>query len=125
MSRWRYFDESEFDSPDMKGSGRHIDPILVDKLDFIRHDCGFPIHVNSGIRSIAHNFEVGGKENSEHLIQPDGLGHAADIRCTESWKRYEIIRLAFKYGIFRIGIGDSFLHLGNSQAHPQYTVWVY
>lgn len=125
MSRFKYFELSEFDSPDMRGSGRHIDPVLVDKLDFIREECGFPIKVNSGVRSIAHNFEVGGSETSEHLVQVDGLAHAVDVSCKSSSQRYKMIIAAIKYGIRRIGIGDTFLHFGNSQGHDQDVIWTY
>jgi hypothetical protein len=127
MDRYKYFKLSEFDSPDEPGSGVYMDPKLVMILDLMRERCGFPFHVNSGMRTKAHNSDpkVGGKENSEHLRQIDGLAHAADIACPDSSKRFAILEAAIKLGIRRIGIGRDFLHLGNWYLHPQEVVWLY
>jgi hypothetical protein len=125
MGIYLHFKESEFDSPDDPGSGRHIDSKLVNRLDMMREFCGFPFHINSGVRTKQHNAEVGGKDNSEHLIQIDGLAHAVDIACPDSAKRYLMIQAALKYGIRRIGIGDNFIHFGNWYQHPQDVIWTY
>ena len=125
MTRYKYFKLSEFDSPDEPGSGRHIDPKLVDKLDMMRDYCGFPFHVNSGVRTIAHNIEEGGKETSDHLIHMDGLGHGVDIAFPDATKGYAMLDAAFKYGIRRIGVGTTFLHFGNWYQNPQDVIWTY
>lgn len=51
-----------------------IDKRLVDVLDAIRERIGQPIYINSGYRCPAHNAEVGGVPNSQHVE-----GTAADI----------------------------------------------
>lgn len=45
-------------------------------LNFIRHEFGFPIIVNSGYRSESVNKAVGGAKRSLHM-----QGRAADITC--------------------------------------------
>ena len=125
MSRYKYFELFEFDSPDDPGSGRHMDPVLLDKLDFMREYCGFPFIVTSGVRTKEHNINKGGAENSDHLIKSDGLSHGADIAYEGSRQRYLILAAAFKYGIRRIGIGKDFIHLGNWYQNDQDVTWLY
>lgn len=51
-----------------------IDLRLIELLEELRAKASAPIHVNCGYRCPAHNAEVGGVENSQHV-----LGRAADI----------------------------------------------
>lgn len=78
-----YFDDYEFacncDRHETDSLGRNvldhiIDKRLVDLLDAIRERIGKPITINSGYRCPAHNEEVGGVSNSQHVE-----GTAADI----------------------------------------------
>lgn len=48
-------------------------------VDEIRRRAGVPITINSGVRCVRHNAEVGGVANSNHL-----LGNAADLHCALS-----------------------------------------
>ena len=52
-------------------------PALLDTLNTIREALSRPVTVNSCTRCKAHNAEVGGVANSNHMT-----GEAADIRCT-------------------------------------------
>lgn len=72
----KYFKLKEFICP-CCGSV-HINAGLVVLLDGARGMVGHPLHVNSGWRCKKHNIEVGGVENSRHLI-----GCAADIACPD------------------------------------------
>lgn len=117
---WKHFTESEFASSDDPSSGALIDHSLVDTLDIIREECGFPFHINSGVRTPSHNAEVGGKTESEHLT-----GNAVDISVSDSRQRFLIVQSAIKHGINRIGVAKSFVHLGNSPNHPQDVLWTY
>ena len=56
-----------------KGADK-IDRRLVDLLEQLRTKAGAPIHINCGYRCPKHNAEVGGVQNSQHV-----LGTAADI----------------------------------------------
>lgn len=116
----RFFDSTEFDSPDAPGSGEGMKFGFVKKLDILREECGFPIIVDSGIRTPKHNSDVGGEPVSGHLT-----GEAADLRCIASRTRYVILMNAFRLGFSRIGIGDTFVHLDDSMTLDQRVVWLY
>lgn len=120
MQLTRYFNTSEFDSPDEIGSGKNISLLLVSKLTFMRSLYGFPIQITSGYRTKAHNKKVGGKKDSSHL-----KGLAADIYCTKSFDRFILIQLAFKAGFTRIGIHQKFIHLDIDQTKPESVVFLY
>ena len=51
-----------------------IDRRLIELLEQLRAKAGAPIHINCGYRCPKHNAEVGGVQNSQHV-----LGTAADI----------------------------------------------
>lgn len=116
----KYFDISEFDSPDEKGSGNYMDSGLLYKIDLLRERYGKPIRITSGYRTESHNAAVGGVSNSSHL-----QGLAVDIACTASGDRHDIINEALKLGFNRIGIANTFLHLDVDTAKPSGCVWVY
>lgn len=104
----KYFKESEFDSPDLPGSGCNINEDLVKALDFVREGIGIPMRVNSGYRTEAHNKKVGGKKHSQHR-----LGNAADIHI-DSQDMGDVIESMFiQIRGLRCGIGryNSFIHL--------------
>jgi hypothetical protein len=121
----KYFKESEFDSKDDPGSGKFMDPSLIEVLDLMREECGFPFIVNSGVRTIVHNLAEGGKPNSDHLVKYDGYAHAVDIAFTTGTQGFKILNSALKNGITRIGIGSNFIHLGNWAGNPQNVIWTY
>jgi len=116
----KYFNISEFDSPDMPGSGSNMDPTLLDLLDQLREHFGKPIRISSGYRSQSHNKKVGGVDGSSHLY-----GYAVDIICSASRDRHRILQLAMDLGINRIGIANSFIHLDNDPKKPENCVWTY
>jgi zinc D-Ala-D-Ala carboxypeptidase len=116
----RFFNISEFDSPDQPGSGAKMDQGFLDLLDDIRFDAGIPFHVNSGYRTIAQNFKDGGKPDSAHL-----KGKAADIAAPTSHEKYCIINAAIRHGITRIGYGKTFIHLDADATLPQEVIWTY
>ena len=97
-----------------------MDKEFLWKLQRCRSIAGVPFKVNSGFRCKKHNADpkVGGKENSEHLI-----GMAADIAVLNSHTRFLILNAAFWVGFRRIGIYKTFVHLGNSNEHPQEVAW--
>jgi len=83
----KYFTYSEFDSPDIPGSGHEMEDIFLEKLDLAREQSGVPYVINSGFRTAEHNAEVGGVSGSSHLT-----GWAADIRADSSNRRFLILR---------------------------------
>lgn len=88
MTKFGYFDSSEFACPDGSHSawfnkhGVDVNPQLVDLMNAIRTEFGKPIVITSGYRSEEHNVEVGGVRNSLHT-----LGQACDFR--PEWKDIE------------------------------------
>ena len=90
------------------------DPILVDDqlinwLQKIRDHFGKSIHVNSGYRCAKHNADpkVGGSPSSHHV-----KGMAADIRV-QGITPEEVAKYAESIGIQRIGLYDTFVHIGS------------
>lgn len=116
----KYFDISEFDSPDAPGSGANMDAHFLELLDQIRGDAGIPFQINSGYRTAAHNMEVGGGPNSAHT-----RGMAADIRATTGRQKALIVMAAARHGIKRMGIGKTFVHLDIDSTLPNPTIWLY
>tara|TARA_B110000046_G_scaffold74671_1_gene82765 strand:+ start:2496 stop:2915 length:420 start_codon:yes stop_codon:yes gene_type:complete len=118
----KYFDLSEFDSPDDTDSGDNMDINFVRKLDKAREIAGIPFKVNSGYRTPFHNTMVGGVESSSHMNIPCC---AVDIKAEDSRTRFIIISAAIQVGINRIGIGKNFIHLDADKTKSQDVTWHY
>ena len=116
----KYFKISEFDSPDLKGSGINMSEKLLFLLDQMREEAGFSFRITSGYRTESHNKKVGGVSSSSHT-----KGLAVDIACSNSRKRAIIIQLALSKGINRIGIAKSFIHLDIDEDKSPSVVWLY
>lgn len=115
-----HFKPEEFDSPDAPGSGVQMRLEFVEKLEAVRNFLGHPIRIVSGIRTPAHNAEVGGVDASAHTD-----GFAADIYCRSSKDRLYLIRAAMRCGFTRIGIGTTFIHLDCDPTKPHEVLWLY
>jgi uncharacterized protein YcbK (DUF882 family) len=125
MSKYRYFELSEFDSPDLKGSGERMNDSFLEMLDEARNWAGTPFKITSGYRTKEHNINLRNKgfkavKNSAHL-----RGLAADISCTTSSKRWLIIDALIFAGITRIGIGKTFIHCDIDKTKTQSLIWTY
>ncbi len=116
----KYFNYSEFDSPDVQGSGQLMDKTLLEMLDEVRDKFDKPIHINSGFRTPAHNEAVGGTENSSHL-----KGLAVDINCKESGDRFDLINCLLDVGFSRIGVAKTFIHADIDFEKTQGVIWTY
>lgn len=84
-----------------------LNPILLESLDKLREKYGKPIYVSNAYRCPAHNYAVGGVENSQHV-----LGNAADIYVDGDYNEFYVFVLNSK--LFD-GIGyypdDEFIHV--------------
>lgn len=116
----KHFHWSEFDSPDMKDSGLLMNIEFVALLDQLREKAGLPLHINSGFRTIEHNVEVGGKDESAHTG-----GVACDIAAPDSGTRYRIIKAACDLNFLRFGIAKSFVHVDAATDKPLKVAWLY
>lgn len=114
------FKYSEFDSPDIPGSGTKMDLDFLQKLDKARDIAGVSFKINSGYRSPSHNQKVGGKSTSSHLS-----GLAADISCRDDKTRSTIINALIKAGFNRIGIAKTFIHVDSDTKKSSNVIWVY
>lgn len=98
-----------------------LKPELVQLLDKMRGECGFPFIINSGFRTVEENNKLKDAVNdSSHT-----LGLAVDLKCLTSDKRFKIIESAIKNGITRIGVGSTFIHLDIDGSKPQMVTWLY
>ena len=81
----RYFKRAEFRCPCVRCGGFPVEPqeSIARTVDEIRYRLGIPISIvdggGSGVRCAAHNAEVGGVANSQHLY-----GLAADLHSAAS-----------------------------------------
>ena len=114
----RHFDISEFDSPDLEGSGENMNEFFLEMLDEVRDIAGIPFKVNSGFRTESHNRAIGGKKNSAHT-----RGYAADIHVADGLSRFKIVNAAIHAGVSRIGIYHTFVHLDTDPSLPQDVIW--
>ena len=116
----KYFNYSEFDSPDVQGSGQMMDIDFLQLLDEARDRFDKPITINSGYRTPAHNESVGGTEKSSHL-----KGLAVDVACIASRDRFDLINIFLDLGINRIGIADTFIHIDVDPEKSSNVIWTY
>ena len=95
--------------------------ILVQILDMMRHELGFPFKITSGLRCLKHPQSKEGK--SSHA-----RGLAVDIYINSSTQRFQLLNYVLKSGsISRVGIGMDFVHLDidSSPDKAQRVMWTY
>jgi len=114
-----YFKDSEFQCKCGNCPVRPPDAHLREALENLRGLYGKPIYINSGWRCATYNGKVGGVGDSAHLS-----GKAADIFCTSSADRFQLISLAV-HQFRRIGIGSTFIHLDVDETKDQGVMWLY
>tara|TARA_R100000278_G_scaffold102439_1_gene78938 strand:- start:249 stop:623 length:375 start_codon:yes stop_codon:yes gene_type:complete len=121
----RYFNHSEFDSPDLPDSGKNMDNTFLDMLDNARAIAGISFDINSGYRTEQHNAKVGGKpktaasKGSSHMY-----GYAADIAVQNGAERWIVVKSLIDAGFKRIGIAKTFIHTDNDPDKPN-AIWSY
>lgn len=118
----KYFTKEEFVEPDK------IRADVVYALDDIRSFLRKPITVTSSLRNAQHNLDVGGVQNSAHLLAPDGMYSGVDFCPTEGmtdYNKYKILEAIFQLTtIFRIGIYKSHFHIDTEERLAQNVLWV-
>ena len=116
----KYFQLSEFDSPDEKGSGSKMNYAFIEKLDYARGNAGIPFKINSGYRTQEWNLKVGGRFGSSHK-----KGLAVDIGYNGSRERYLILSALMQVGITRFGIAKGFIHADVDKSKDPEVIWLY
>ncbi len=72
----------------------------------------------SGYRSVEHNRDEGGVENSAHT-----KGLACDISTPKGKNQEIIVKALREVGFVRFGIYKNFIHVDCDTAKPQYVYW--
>lgn len=94
---------------------------FLKRLDIARGMAGTSFKINSGYRCKKHNDSIAGASpTSSHL-----KGVAVDIACTNSAKRYLILRGLINAGFSRIGIDRNFIHVDEDCEKDQNVIWRY
>jgi hypothetical protein len=118
IKQCKYFKTSEFDSPDIPGSGKNMQTSTLQMLCEARKIADVPFKINSGYRSPAHNTKVKGVSNSAHL-----KGYAADISTPNGKHQETIVKALRQAGFKRFGIYNNFVHADNDPSKKQMVAW--
>lgn len=121
----RYFNYTEFDSPDELGSGKQMSKKILEMLDLARAKFDKPIKITSGFRTEAYNKDLKARgykasSKSSHL-----KGLAVDIHCNNSKDRFELVDILLDVGFNRIGIANTFIHADIDEDKPSHVIWTY
>ncbi len=121
----RYFNYTEFDSPDELGSGKQMSEKILDMLDLAREKFDKPIKITSGFRTEAYNQDLKARgykasSKSSHL-----KGLAVDIHCNNSKDRFELVDILLDVGFNRIGIANTFIHADIDEDKQSHLIWTY
>ena len=125
--KMRFFDISEFDSPDKPGSGEMMDRDFLLLLDEARDIAGIPFRIGSGFRTPEWHADLTRRGYKTAKNSPHLLGLAADITVTNSRERWLVMDALLTVGIVRLGIGENFIHC-DIDDHPkksQHIIWTY
>lgn len=95
---------------------------FMEVLQRVRADFGRPMKITSGYRHWTHPVEARkGHTTGEHT-----RGTCCDVACTDGRERFDLVNLALKHGITRIGIAKNFVHLGiGGPGLPVRVIWEY
>ena len=124
----KHFSRSEFDSPDLEGSGDKMSGEFLEKLDEARELAGIPFKINSGYRTQAYQDDLKRRGyKTAKLRSPHQDGVAADISVKDSRSRFIIINSLLLAGFTRLGVGKSFIHvdLSINEKHRKNVIWQY
>lgn len=115
-----FFEYSEFDSPDEKGSYINMDVEFLNKLAAARKAAAVSFKITSGYRTPKHNEKVGGVPSSSHT-----KGHACDIYAPTSRQKFLIINSLLQAGFNRIGVAKNFIHVDDDPSKAEDVIWTY
>jgi len=112
----RYFKLSDFDCKET--GNNEMSEEFLEKLDDLRHKCGFPFIITSGYRDPTHSIEARKAKAGTHA-----RGIASDIRINNGNEAYDIIKNAQSMGFTGIGLAKSFVHVDIRKGMP--VIWSY
>jgi zinc D-Ala-D-Ala carboxypeptidase len=112
----RYFKLKDFNCQETGNNEMCSD--FLDKLDELRHVCGFPFIITSGYRDKTHSIEARKAKVGTHV-----QGIAADIKINNGNEAYQIIKNAQSMGFNGIGVAKAFIHVDTRKTMP--VIWTY
>ncbi len=130
----KYFKIKEFDSPDVKGSGKNMDIKFLRFIDELRKRCKFKFVVSSGYRTPEHHQSLTDRGYHTSPTSAHLKGLAADIVMTDSKKRarfvYEAMNLCSELSLpFRVGLAGkskgNFAHIDIDETKQHPKIWIY
>ena len=86
---------------------------FLERLDELRHVCGFPFIITSGYRDKTHSIEKRKPKAGTHA-----QGIAADIKVSNGHQRYIIQKNAYKMGFTGVGVAETFIHVDTRTTTP-------
>ena len=89
----QYFDIKEFDCQET--GTNEMNPFFLEKLDQLRHQCGFPFKITSGYRDPTHSIEARKTRPGTHA-----RGIAADIQINSGSEGYVIVKGGYEDGVW-------------------------
>tara|TARA_A100001201_G_C4096655_1_gene204098 strand:+ start:12700 stop:13095 length:396 start_codon:yes stop_codon:yes gene_type:complete len=125
VKKYKNFKASEFDSPDVKGSGKNMKDDFMELLQEAREIAQIPFKINSGYRTQEYHEKLGERGYKTAKYSAHCEGRAADISCTNSKDRWLIVGSLLLVGFNRIGIADGFIHVDNSPTKSENRIWTY
>lgn len=127
FERWfdDYFKLSEFDSPDLPGSGAKMDKAFLGMLSYARHRARVPFLITSGYRTKAYNKELIKRGFKASSVSSHLKGIAADIYVRNDSSRFAILQALIDAGFTRIGIGETFIHVDTDGEKKDNIIWTY
>ena len=129
-----YFKIKEFDSPDVKGSGKNMDIQFLRFINELRKRCKFPFIVTSGYRTPEYHKSLTDRGYHTSPTSAHLKGLAADIVMTDSKKRarfvYEAMNLCSELSLpFRVGLAGkskgNFAHIDIDETKKSPKIWIY
>ena len=129
-----YFKIKEFDSPDVKGSGKNMDIQFLRFINELRKRCKFKFVVSSGYRTPEYHQSLTDRGYHTSPTSAHLKGLAADIVMTDSKKRarfvYEAMNLCSELSLpFRVGLAGkskgNFAHIDIDETKKSPKIWIY
>lgn len=122
----KYFKMSEFDSPDLEGSGeKFMNMDFVRLLDEARELAGVPFKITSGYRTEEYNVSLKKRGFKASPTSAHMRGLAADISTPDSETRFKVVESLIRLGARRIGVGKTFVHVDTDSKKSQKVMWHY
>lgn len=119
-NRYPNFTKAEFDCKETGENAMQVRAMQA--FQAFRAAWGRPMRVTSGYRSPRHSIEARKAKPGEHT-----KGLCADF-AVGPMERHAFVKLAFELGFTRIGVAETFIHIGvatEADGHPSPRIWTY